>query len=92
MLRENVKLLNLGKAKSVKELREVITEKHFEKEIKETLEQPTTLLKSQMPRLGLKGKSFRTFEPASPEEIDSLWNNCIKVDSGLNVKSHTFYH
>ena len=80
--------LVLGKVNSLKEIREVVgTNPALQHELSCSLEQPRQLLNEQMKRLSLKDKGFSTFEPASVEEIDKMWQNCLMVDPHLNVSS-----
>jgi len=63
----------------------VVSAGNFGDELAKTLSDPVALLKNQMGRLELKKQAFKTFEPAKEDEINKLWENCLKVDDGINV-------
>ena len=74
-----------AKGNSVKEIRELTKSENGISELKESLAAPVDLLKSQMLRLSLKQQPFRTFDPASKEDIDMLWEKCLEIDPNLKV-------
>ena len=76
-----------GNAKSIKDIREAVgsTEAH-QRDLKDSLKAPVELLQSQMHRLSLKEKKFKTFEAATQDETDNMWDHCQKIDSQLKVK------
>ena len=75
-----------GNAKSIKDIREAIgsSEAHH-KDLNDSLKAPVDLLKGQMHRLYLKEKKFQTFEAATHEDVDKMWEHCNKLDSQLKV-------
>ncbi|XP_066928996.1 uncharacterized protein [Clytia hemisphaerica] len=90
----------VGKAKTLKEIREVVAAGNFNDELTRTLQDPMVLLQNQMKRLNLKTNAFKTFSPAASDEIDKLWANCLQVDDGINrddttkkgMKENAAYH
>lgn len=78
-------LFQLRATNSVKEIRELTKSENGISELKESLAAPVDLLKSQMLRLSLKQQPFRTFDPASKEDIDMLWEKCLEIDPNLKV-------
>lgn len=56
----------------------------------DSMQPPLILLESQMKRLSLNNKSFKTFPPASDANIDSVWDECQQIDENL-VVNHSFY-
>ena len=52
----------------------------------DSLSHVKSLLVQLLGRLQLKGKTFLPFFPASDADIDSLWNEVLKVNSTLNKK------
>ena len=78
----------LAKANSVKEMRHAIGgEDHNElvEELKLSLSPTIQMLNSQMTRLRLKNKPFKTFGPAAGEELDDMWSHCLNIDANLTV-------
>ena len=77
-----------GKANSVKEIRDgAVAYPEMASELKISLEQATELLKIQMTRLSLKDQNFSTFEPASDNQLEQMWQNCLLVDETLKVNA-----
>ena len=75
---------------SVKELRDKVTAVNLQGELKESLSFPTDLLDSQMGLMKQKAKPFQTFSPALEEDIQALWDRCLKVESQLQVLKQIF--
>ena len=76
-----------GKANSVKELREVLSrDSELKADLRRSLEQPRNLLEEQMKRLSLKNKPFQCFPPATDQEIQEMWQNCLLLDETLKVR------
>ena len=77
----------------MKEIRNAINSSddkdQLERELAGALDMPISLLKDQMSRLSLKQTPFKVFDPASTEQLDGLWENCLKIDKDLNV--YLFY-
>lgn len=69
----------------MKEMREKLTTDTLKQGLQDSLENPIVLLNSQMQRLSLKEKVFRTFKPAEEEDIDAMWQTCIQIEHQLQV-------
>lgn len=52
---------------------------------------PIGMLNSQMERLTLKEKSFKSSKPASEEDIDDLWKKCFEIDENIEVCEGLYY-
>lgn len=68
-------------------MREKLTTNDLEKELGESLLFPIDLLNSQMYRLSLEDKNFKTFNPAPEEVINTLWQYCLEIEEVSQVYS-----
>lgn len=66
-------------------MRTVINREELKNELQESLAFPVDLLNGQMSRLALKDKPFKTFQPATEERIDAMWDKCVEIEKDIQV-------
>ena len=72
-------------ANSMKEMREALNTAELEAEWSNAISTPLDLLRAQMAKLSLKGKDFKSFTPATDEELGELWDTCLTLDESIRV-------
>jgi hypothetical protein len=70
---------------SMEAIREAaIKEPRLKKELKQSLQPTIDLVNSIFHRQSLKDRPFKTFEAATEQEIDNLWESILQLDPDLN--------
>lgn len=69
----------------MKEMREALKTEELQKEWTDSVHTPIDLLNQQMRRLQLKESNFKTFTPATEDDLEGLWDICLNLDSNIDV-------
>jgi hypothetical protein len=79
--------LKIQNCNSLKELRTAC--ESSSKDVSETLQPVIDLLNSIVHRLQLKGKKFKTYDPADDDEIEAFWEILLQIEETMTMSDTT---